>query len=295
MATGGLGGRWFGWMWRRNVADNRHLISESDLAKGATSWVSLAGSDNIKSAKQRVFKECGSIKKDQKKLKGIGGPSSALSDGEVCSSEKVLNISNSEQSDSQNLSEKYMNILKKVKRREAIAKKNIRYQRRKHLRSLGNDQEPIEGVTPLQQPSEGAIVVRKSQEGSYGTGEGHQEERSSDHFEITLSAFKVMKRKESKEKKAIKDQRSSCKDRLKGLKSSYIKELVRSKESSRTILKVKAADEERRKLEQRKAAVESLGVVRRVGMRFLGTEEEGIQFFINEDEERRKERDQVKV
>ncbi|CAM8900863.1 unnamed protein product [Rhodiola kirilowii] len=230
----------------------------------------------------------------QKKLVDFSGLGSSLLARSECPRDKKQSSVNSELERSACLSDKYLSVLKMVRRSEAKGEKVLRYQRRKQLQLLGNNQIPEEEVRPLLQPRDEAQVVEQSQKESSGAEGVQQEDRSSDHFEKTLSAFRMLKRRESKEKKAIKGRRSLCKDKLEGLKISYVKELVRSKVSSSSILKDKAADEERRKLERRKAAVESLRVVGRVGMRFLGTEEEGIQFFISEDEERRKEREQDK-
>ncbi|KAL9673996.1 hypothetical protein QQ045_030260 [Rhodiola kirilowii] len=214
-----------------------------------------------------------------------------------------------------------MSSLKRVRRKSAKVKKDIRYLRRKKVRPLGVVQEPGASYFSLSQPREEMQVVEEevrssssrkeveeslhqpcdselaadqTQLGSCGTGEGLQEERSSDHFEKTLSAYKLLKRRESKVKKISKDPRSLSKDKLKGLKNSYVEELVRSKSSSKSKSVEKETNDERRVLKQRKEAEETLRAAEKVGMKFLGTKEEGIQFFINQDKERRKEKEEEK-
>ncbi|KAL9683708.1 hypothetical protein QQ045_015536 [Rhodiola kirilowii] len=133
-------------------------------------------------------KETGSKSQDHEKLIGIGGPYSAMVDRVVCPTEKKHSTGSTGQDESQSPSGKYLSTLKRVRKREAKAKKDIRYQRRNSLRIAENVLISEEETNSNQQS------IKQSQKERCGADMGDQEERSSDHFDITLSAFKMIKK-----------------------------------------------------------------------------------------------------
>ncbi|KAL9679400.1 hypothetical protein QQ045_017259 [Rhodiola kirilowii] len=89
--------------------------------------------------------------------KGAGGPGSSRLGRGVGPREKVQmedNLDRFDQEESLSLSDKYMSMLKKVKRRQTKVKKDSRYQRRKNLRAFRNDLVPEDGYITTKKQGE---------------------------------------------------------------------------------------------------------------------------------------------
>ncbi|KAL9670917.1 hypothetical protein QQ045_008479 [Rhodiola kirilowii] len=118
--------------------------------------------------------------------------------------------------------------------------------------------------------------------------ESVQEVEVSDQFGKTLKEIKLMKRKASKKKDKIECQRKKHKNKLEGLKKSYVEELDRSKEGmsvSNTLQREKIAEQEKKEIEQRKEAELTYALAKRLGMEYTGTDEEAIQVLMNLENE----------